>query len=453
MNAICSELLKGNMSLVWKDHRKFLQETVVRLKRFNQSTDVTLICADEEEIQAHKIVLSASSQLFYSLLHDAPLNCVIYLPEVTFKDLSMILEYMYFGETSVNQVDLNSIHSLAENLGVQSITEKLQNKFHLKKKNNDYAEQNTNTDLASLSYQPKELTVLKCIDCDETFDSKDDLNNHVKKHRKYDCEYCEKEFSERSSLLDHIIAAHNDEECPDTDPLFDHTTTKKRGRGRPPKGCWKCDECDEVLPRNLELLLHKSQSHGNGNQKQEIKKITRTWMGSKYPCPKCPIVCKTDDRLQKHLWKHNKLSCKFCGHDFSSMKLLLRHTMQFHREEISHNPDPLAENKLDIKRIKERKDLQCPECRKIFSAKSTMKHHYESIHEGVKYPCSKCDYKAGNVSHLTEHMESVHLGIKYECPVCGKRIAQKNHVRRHFKRHHPTRMDKIVFSEFKKILE
>ena len=170
MNAICSELLKGNMSLVLKDHRTFLQESLVRLKRFNQSTDVTLICADEEEIQAHKIVLSASSQLFYSLLHDAPLNCVIYLPEVTFKDLSMILEYMYFGETSVNQVDLNSIHSLAENLGVQSITEKLQNKFHLKIKNSDYAEQNTNTDFASLSYQPKESTVLKCIDCDETFD-------------------------------------------------------------------------------------------------------------------------------------------------------------------------------------------------------------------------------------------------------------------------------------------
>ena len=81
------------MTLVWRDHREYLKETLTRLKRFDQSTDVTLICADEEELKAHKIVLSASSQLFYSVLDNVPFNCVIHLPEVNYKDLSMILEY------------------------------------------------------------------------------------------------------------------------------------------------------------------------------------------------------------------------------------------------------------------------------------------------------------------------------------------------------------------------
>ena len=448
--------IKSKMTLVWRDHREYLKETLTRLKRFDQSTDVTLICADEEELKAHKIVLSASSQLFYSVLDNVPFNCVIHLPEVNYKDLSMILEYMYFGETSVNQIDLNSILSLAENLGIQSIVEKLQDKFNLEKgKESNYDEQNTRTDFVPLSYQPKELTFFRCIDCGETFDAKEDLNKHVKKHQKYDCEYCEEEFSDRSSLLDHIIAAHNTEEFDgqDTDPLVDHNTIKKRGRGRPPKSLvWKCDECDEVVTRNIDLVLHKSQTHGKENQ--EIANIKKILTEKQFPCPKCSIVCKSDARLQKHLWKHNKLSCKFCGSDYSSMQLLLRHTMRFHKEEISFNSNQLTELKMDSKDIKERKELQCPEpeCGKIFSFKSAMKHHHESIHQGLKFPCNKCDYKSGNTSHLAEHIESIHLGVKYDCPVCGKRFTHKSHVRRHCKKEHASRMGGIVFSELSKIV-
>ena len=470
---------KDKMTLVWRDHSKYLQESLALLKRFNQSTDVTLICGDEEEIQAHKIVLSAGSQLFYSLLDNVPTACVVYLPEVTFKDLSLIIEYLYFGETSVNQSDLNSILSLAEGLGIKSIVEKLnkiQNKFHFEKQKNQptsYNEEHkTKNDFVTLIDKPKESALFRCIDCCETFDAKQDLNNHLKNHRKYDCEYCEEEFSERSSLLDHIIAMHNNEDTdvPDTDSFIEKYSIKKPRRGRPHKDIkYECDECNEVFSRKLEFFLHKSHSH----ETKDIKNIKKTL--TQFPCTKCSIVCRSAARLQKHLWKHDKFSCKFCGSYNRSMKLLLRHNMRFHKEEISfdliesrdfdakqdsNNPepdtDPLNEQNTTNKRQKDsnvRKSFQCPDCKKVFSGLQVMKHHYEIIHKGLRIPCNKCDYKTGNTSHLEEHIDSVHLGIKYDCPVCGKRITHKSHVRRHCKIKHPSWMDKIVFSEINKTVD
>ena len=308
------------------------------------------------------------------------------------------------------------------------------------------------------------------------------LNNHLKNHRKYDCEYCEEEFSERSSLLDHIIAMHNNEDTdvPDTDSFIEKYSIKKPRRGRPHKDIkYECDECDEVFSRKLDRFLHKGHRH----KTKDIENIKKTLNGTQYPCTKCSIVCKSAARLQKHLWKHDKFSCKFCGSYNRSMKLLLRHKLRFHKEEISFDlvppvdmkdfdakqysnnqetdTDPLNEQNATKKRrrgrpLKDsnvRKSFQCPDCKRVFSARSVMKQHYEIIHKGLKIPCNRCDHKAGNISHLEEHIESVHLGIKYDCPVCGKRFSHKSHVRRHCKVIHPSWMDEIVLSEINKTVD
>ena len=39
-----------------------------------------------------------------------------------------------------------------------------------------------------------------------------------------------------------------------------------------------------------------------------------------------------------------------------------------------------------------------------------LKIHVESIHEGVRYPCDKCPYKATTISSLKRHGESIHEG-------------------------------------------
>ena len=39
----------------------------------------------------------------------------------------------------------------------------------------------------------------------------------------------------------------------------------------------------------------------------------------------------------------------------------------------------------------------------------SLKEHVESIHEGVRYPCDQCDYKATQKGSLKRHKKSNHL--------------------------------------------
>ena len=39
-------------------------------------------------------------------------------------------------------------------------------------------------------------------------------------------------------------------------------------------------------------------------------------------------------------------------------------------------------------------------------------------HEGIKYPCNQCEYKASEKGQLQIHIQSQHEGIKYPCDQC-----------------------------------
>ena len=46
-----------------------------------------------------------------------------------------------------------------------------------------------------------------------------------------------------------------------------------------------------------------------------------------------------------------------------------------------------------------------------------LKIHVKSVHEGVKYICEHCDYKATTRSNLKIHIKSVHKGDKKSCEI------------------------------------
>ena len=82
--------------------------------------DVTLAC-DDEQLQAHKVILSACSPFFRTVLrrnrHEHPL---LYLKGVKYADLVSVLNFMYHGEVNVAQEELNSFLAVAEDLKVNS---------------------------------------------------------------------------------------------------------------------------------------------------------------------------------------------------------------------------------------------------------------------------------------------------------------------------------------------
>ena len=69
--------------------------------------DVTLVCDDNRQVKAHKVVLSSSSPVLEQILisnpHQHPL---IYLHNVKYSCLQSLIKYIYLGQTEVAQAEL-----------------------------------------------------------------------------------------------------------------------------------------------------------------------------------------------------------------------------------------------------------------------------------------------------------------------------------------------------------
>jgi len=109
--------------LRWNDFESNISVAFRELREDKDFFDVTLAC-DDEQIQAHKVILSACSPFFRSILkrnpHSHPL---LYLRGVKYSDLLSVLNFMYHGEVNVAQEDLNSFLAVAEDMKVKGLTQ------------------------------------------------------------------------------------------------------------------------------------------------------------------------------------------------------------------------------------------------------------------------------------------------------------------------------------------
>jgi len=109
--------------LRWNDFEANISSAFRELRDDKDFFDVTLAC-DDEQISAHKVILSACSPFFRTVLrrnrHDHPL---LYLRGVKYVDLVAVLNFMYHGEVNVAQEELNSFLAVAEDLKVKGLTQ------------------------------------------------------------------------------------------------------------------------------------------------------------------------------------------------------------------------------------------------------------------------------------------------------------------------------------------
>jgi len=115
--------------LRWNDFESNLSAAFQSVREEKELYDVTVACDGGGEFQAHRLVLSACSQVFRdvicrkSQLGGNHHQQVIYLRGVNSRDLKFILSFMYQGEVSIAQDHLNSFLALAEDLQVKGLTQ------------------------------------------------------------------------------------------------------------------------------------------------------------------------------------------------------------------------------------------------------------------------------------------------------------------------------------------
>jgi len=109
--------------LRWNDFETNISSAFRELRDDKDFFDVTLAC-DDEQIQAHKVILSACSPFFRNILRRNPhQHPLLYLKGVKYTDLQSVLNFMYHGEVNVAQEELNSFLAVAEDLRVKGLTQ------------------------------------------------------------------------------------------------------------------------------------------------------------------------------------------------------------------------------------------------------------------------------------------------------------------------------------------
>ena len=109
--------------LKWNDFEANISTAFRELRDNKDLFDVTLAC-EEEQIKAHKVILSACSPFFRSVLRRNPhQHPLLYMKGVRYTDLESVLTFMYQGEVNIAQDDLNNFLAVAEDLRVKGLTQ------------------------------------------------------------------------------------------------------------------------------------------------------------------------------------------------------------------------------------------------------------------------------------------------------------------------------------------
>ena len=115
--------MSEELCLQWNDFRENVDSAFKSLRHDKEFTDVTLACEDGHQMEAHKVILAASSPFFEKILHKSRhSNPLIYLKGFQSKDFASIMDFLYFGEANVFQEDLDSFLAIAEEIQLKGLT-------------------------------------------------------------------------------------------------------------------------------------------------------------------------------------------------------------------------------------------------------------------------------------------------------------------------------------------
>ena len=102
----------------------FALNTIRQLWDDQDFSDVTLATVDNQQIRAHKVILSSNSSFFRNILLNNPHpNPLIYLKGIRHKELEMVMQFIYLGQCQVGQEELNAFIATGKDLAVNGLLE------------------------------------------------------------------------------------------------------------------------------------------------------------------------------------------------------------------------------------------------------------------------------------------------------------------------------------------
>jgi len=119
--------------LRWNNHQSTLVAVFDTLLENGTLVDCTL-AAEGRYLNAHKVVLSACSPYFESLLsQNYDKHPIFILKDVKFQELKAMMDYMYRGEVNISQDQLGALLKAAESLQIKGLSDNRKGETETKK--------------------------------------------------------------------------------------------------------------------------------------------------------------------------------------------------------------------------------------------------------------------------------------------------------------------------------
>ena len=110
-------------SLKWNEFQNNTVAAFGSLRKDSDFADVTLLCEDGQSVEAHKVILAASSPFFQDVIkkikHPHPL---IYMGGMKSEDLLAVVDFLYYGEVSVWKDNIDNFLAIANELSLKGMT-------------------------------------------------------------------------------------------------------------------------------------------------------------------------------------------------------------------------------------------------------------------------------------------------------------------------------------------
>ena len=163
---------------------------------------------------------------------------------------------------------------------------------------------------------------------------------------------------------------------------------------------YSCDHCDFQTETKNAFISHVASLHGE----------------TCYPCDYCNFKSRNKTTIKRHVQSVHegvRYPCLYCDYQATHKCNLKTHIESkhadifFYCEDCNFKSDEVAAFKAHVEC---HGYFCCPwdECYFKTANKTTIKRHVQSVHEGVRYPCTYCNYQATHKCNLKTHIQSVH---------------------------------------------
>ncbi|GBP13555.1 Zinc finger protein 26 [Eumeta japonica] len=263
------------------------------------------------------------------------------------------------------------------------------------------------------SKHEKEYSLQSCYVCFSKFYSNETLNEHKKiclpPPDTHNCNYCEKLFTDVSSLDFHKKIFHP--HIPNSGIMKD--TIDKNNH--------KCIHCNRVYYSDRSLKHHMKLKHTTDEEVQ---------------CGFCGKICNNKYYLVSHIkmvHTDNTISkCDYCDKEFKSKRNIRRHIEYTHLGMQRYKCvecETLFKEKRSLRkhvRVKHPNSTtfpQCHICKKRFESAKSCKIHLKLVHSYNidSHPCDLCSVSFTSIQALKIHLQSNHLAEDeiYKCEECN----------------------------------